>query len=118
MAGFFSDGGLGMYATLAFGLLLLAVGAMHALRPRSRPSGVFVVLTVVCLASGTLGLTLALVRTFLSAGSTGSQFAATMLGVSQSLHNLILSLVFVVLSTLLFAVGALRAALAAGREPP
>ncbi len=118
MAGFFSDGGLGMYATLAFGLLLLAVGVVHALKPRSRPSGTFVALSLVCLGSGTLGLTLALVRTFLSAGTTGGHFAATMLGVSQSLHNLILALVFVVLSTLLFAVGALRAALAAGREPP
>jgi len=105
-----------MYPTAAFGLLLLALGLSHAIRPGKRTLALFAILAVVCLTSGGLGVVLGLVATFLDSGNTGASYAATMLGASRALHNLALALGFIVLATLLLAVGNLRAALAAGPE--
>jgi hypothetical protein len=119
MMRFFVEGGLGMYPTLAFGLLLLAVGLAHAVRPGRRLVGLFTLVGAATCASGAVGATLGIVATFLHASrlAESGRFAATLAGVAESLHTLVLALVLVVLATGVLAAGALRAALAAGPEP-
>jgi hypothetical protein len=113
MLTFFAEGGLGMYPTLAFGLLLVAVAIAYAWRPARRLLALYSVLGVVELACGVLGLTLGIVTTLLYTSKLPpeSQYAVTLLGLAESLHNLVLSLAMLVLATLVLAGGILRAAL-------
>lgn len=118
MTRIFAAGGLGMYPTLAFGLLLVAVALAYALRPERRLLWLFALLGVVELATGSLGLTLGVVTTFLHVGKLPpeAQYAVTLAGVAESLHNLALSLALLVLGTLVLAAGTLRAALGPGAD--
>lgn len=113
MSRVFAAGGLGMYPTLAFGLLLVAVAVVYALRPERKLLSLFAILAVVELASGALGLTLGVVLTFLHVGELppAAQYPVTLAGIAEALHNLALSLVLLVLGTLVLAAGTLRAAL-------
>ena len=119
MAGFFAAGGIGMWPTLAFGLLLLAVGVAHALRPRPQLVRLFAGLGLVTLSCGALGTAMGVVATLMHAGQVESarQYAVRLLGFAESLGNLALALAAIVLATLVLAAGALRAARAAGPEP-
>ncbi|HEY3446660.1 MAG TPA: hypothetical protein VGK67_09870 [Myxococcales bacterium] len=118
MLTFFKEGGFGMYPTLAFGLLLLAVGVAYALKPERKLLTLFTILGIVDFLSGSLGTVMGAVATFLYVSKlpAAQQYPTTLLGLAESLHNLTLALVFLVLSTLVLAAGALRAALAAGPE--
>ena len=118
MRQFFAEGGLGMYPTLAFGLLLLAVAAAYVLNPGRRLVPLFAILATVVFLCGALGLTLGIITTFMYVEKlpAAQQYTTTLLGIAESLSNLALALVCIVLSTLILAGGALRAALAAGRE--
>lgn len=118
MATFFQEGGFGMYPTLAFGLLLLAVGVVWALKPERKLINLFIILGIVEFLSGSLGTVMGVVTTFLyvSRAPAAQQYVTTLLGLAESLHNLVLAMVFIVLSTLVLAVGYLRVALKAGPE--
>lgn len=118
MRTFFAEGGLGMYPTFAFGLLLVAVAIAYAWRPARRLLALYSVLGVVELACGVLGLTLGIVTTFLYAAKfpPESQYSVSLLGVAESLHNLVLSLAMLVLATIVLAGGILRAALRPGAD--
>jgi hypothetical protein len=109
----FQDGGLGMYPTLAFGLLLLAVGVAYALKPERKLVTLFTILGIVDFLSGALGTVMGVVATFLFVSKVPAeqQYSTTLLGLAESLHNLSLALILVVLSTLVLAAGFLRAAL-------
>ena len=119
MGEFIEAGGLGMIPTLAFGLLFLAVGIAQALLPARRLLTLFLILGLVVFVMGVLGTTMGFIQTFMAVPKLppAEQYGTMLLGLAESLHNLLLALVFVVLSTLILAGGALRAALAAGREP-
>ena len=118
MVTFFQAGGFGMLPTLAFGLLLLAVGLAYAIQPERRLVILFTILGVVEFFSGALGTVLGVVATFLAVAKVPAeqQYAITLAAVAESLHNLVLALALLVLSTLVLAAGALRAALLAGPE--
>ena len=118
MATFFREGGFGMYPTLAFGLLLLAVGVAYALKPERKLVSLFTILGIVEFLAGSLGTVMGAVTTFMYVSKVppAQQYTTTLLGLAESFHNLVLALVFVVLSTLVLAAGSLRAALAAGPE--
>ena len=107
---FFAEGGFGMYPTLAFGVLLLAVGAFDAFKPERRSNALFVTLGLVVFGCGALGFTLGVVATPYRGAKLppAEQYARTLLGVAESLHNVALALFFIVLSTLVLAVGAAR----------
>lgn len=112
----FREGGFGMYPTLAFGLLLLAVGVAYALRPERKLVSLFTILGIVDFLCGAMGTVMGVVATFLHVAKLPEpeQFATTMMGLAESLQNMALALILVVLSTLVMAGGALRAALRAG----
>ena len=118
MGWFFAEGGLGMYPTLAFGLLLLAVAVAYVLNPGRKLVPLFAGLATAVFVCGALGLSLGLISTFMAAGKLpeAQQYGTTMLGIAESLYNLDLALACIVLSTLVLAFGTLRAALAQGRE--
>lgn len=114
----FRAGGFGMVPTLAFGLLLLAVGVAYALNPERRLVSLFAILGIVDFATGVLGTAMGVVTTFLHVAKLPGpqQYPMALLGIAESLHNLALALMLVVLATLALAAGALRAALEAGPE--
>ena len=107
-----------MYPTLAFGLLLVAVALAYLLNPGRRLVPLFAILAIVVFLCGALGFTLGLVTTFMYVEKlpAAQQYSTMLLGIAESLSNLALALVCIVLSTLILAGGALRAALAAGPE--
>ncbi len=109
---FFAEGGFGMYPTLAFGVLLLAVGAFDAIKPERRSNALFVTLGLVVFGCGALGFTLGVVTTpyYVAKLPPAERYATALMGVAESLHNVALALFFIVLSTLLLAVGAARTA--------
>ncbi len=119
---FFLDGGFGMYPTTLFGLLLLAAGVACAVLPERRLVPLLVSLAVVTLGSGALGCVAGFITTFryVEKVEAARQHAIALLGISESLNNLELALIFLVLATLIASVGALRLALktrAAASQP-
>ncbi len=109
-AEFFRDGGWGMYPTTLFGILLLAAGVAYAALPERRFVPLLVSLGVVVFGSGCLGCVTGFVSTFryIQQVPEAKQSMTTLLGVSESLNNLVLAFIFIVLSTLIASVGALR----------
>ncbi len=103
-------GGWGMYPTTLFGTFALALLVRATLAP-NRPIGSAVWAALVATGlSGVLGFTAGVIRTFqaIQRLPEPDQFPVTLLGVSESMHNLGLALVFGVLAALLFAVRGLR----------
>ena len=119
MSEFMEAGGLGMYPTLAFGLLLTGLGVAHAVRPGRRLMTLFIIHGFVVMALGSLGTIMGFIQTFYAVPRLPEveQYPTMLMGLAESLHNLMLALIFIVLPTLILSAGALRAAIAAGREP-
>ena len=117
---FFRDGGWGMYPTTVFGFLLVASGALCLLRPERRFVPVVLCLGVLTLASGFLGFSTGLVTTFRylpRVEAVEQRFTIAALGCAESLNNLVLALILIVLASLLGVLAAARAAFAARAEP-
>ncbi len=119
-AEFFRDGGWGMYPTTLFGVLLLAAGVAYAALPERRFVPLLVSLGVVVFGSGCLGCVTGFVSTFryIQQVPEAKQSMTTLLGVSESLNNLVLAFIFIVLSTLIASVGALRLGLRSRTATP
>lgn len=110
MAQFYMEGGWGMYPTTLFGVLLVAAGIAYAALPERRFVPLLVSLGVVVFGSGLLGTVTGFIATFGYVGRVpeAQQRAITLAGVSESLNNLVLAFIFIVLATLIASVGALR----------
>jgi hypothetical protein len=110
MSDYFIAGGIGMYPTALFGLLLLAACVLHALRPEPTRARLGLTLGIVTFASGLLGTSLGLCMSarFISQVPKSEQLQILALGCEESLHNVVLALLLVVLGGLLASVGALR----------
>ena len=110
MAQFYMEGGWGMYPTTLFGVLLVAAGLAYAALPERRFVPLLVSLGVVVFGSGLLGTVTGFIATFGYVGRVpeAQQRAITLAGVSESLNNLVLAFIFIVLATLIASVGALR----------
>ncbi len=59
----FRDGGLGMYPTLVFGLVLLVVAGRYATRPERRYVPLLVALNLLTLSAGALGFVSGVITT-------------------------------------------------------
>ncbi|HCF62651.1 MAG TPA: hypothetical protein DFS52_32265 [Myxococcales bacterium] len=110
MSDFYLMGGWGMYPTTLFGALLVAAGIAYALLPERRFVPLLVSMGVVVFGSGVLGTVTGFINTFRHVQQLpeAQQRAITLLGVSESLNNLVLAFIFIVLATLIASVGALR----------
>lgn len=110
---FFEAGGWGMYPTLMTGFLALTSGGLYALRPEPRRVWLVVSLAAATLGSGLLSTTTGLVNTAYHAGSSrveaGARLAVLIQGTAESLHNLVLTWMVLVVTALLMSIGALRA---------
>jgi hypothetical protein len=111
MWSFFRDGGMGMFPTALFGLLLVASCVWLVVRPERRFVAVTVALSVLTLVSGALGTTLGLATTFRHLHEVPdaevSKIAA--LGCAESLNNAVLALAVCVLAAMLASAAAFRA---------
>lgn len=107
---FFEAGGWGMYPTMLFGFLFLAVTALHALRRDARHQRVSIALGTVTFASGLLGTVVGICNSvhYLAKVPREDQFLMFAMGCEESLHNLVLALILVVIGGLISAGSALR----------
>lgn len=108
----FRDGGFGMFPTLLFGLLLVAVGARYAMKPERRLVPLLVALNVLTLAAGALGFVSGIITTarYLGDVPNADRSYVAIEGLGESLNNVAMALVFVVLAALAATLGAWRIA--------
>jgi hypothetical protein len=115
---FFRDGGPGMIPTTLVGFLLVASGVLYVLRPERRFVPLLLSLGVVTLGAGLLGFVVGVVKSFHALPQLPSElrFTVAALGCAESLNNVVLALILIVVAGLLAAVAALRVARLAGRS--
>lgn len=114
-ANFFEAGGWGMYPTSLFGFLLVAAGVLFLLRPERRFVPLVLGLGVVTLGSGLLSCSVGIVNTlhYLQHIEPARKLEVATIGFAESMHNVVLALILIVLSALIACIGAWRAARAA-----
>jgi hypothetical protein len=107
---FFRDGGYGMYPTLIFGFFSLAAALLFLLRLDRRYLPVIVSCAVTTLGSGLLGCSVGIANTlrFLEKVPGEDQLKIAALGCQESLNNVVLALMLVVVVGLLTAIGTFR----------
>jgi hypothetical protein len=107
---FFKAGGFGMYPTLVFGLLLLAACVLYAMRPNARQARLAIALGIVTFAAGLLGAFSGMATSahFIPLVPKGDQVEVLALGFAESLHDVVLALMIIVLGGLIATVGAFR----------
>lgn len=111
---FFRAGGFGMYPTLALGLFLLAACVLYAIRPNPKRARVALALGGSTVASGLLGAFMGMATTahYIPQVQKSDQLEILALGFGESIHNVVLALLVVVLGCLVATVGTLRSATA------
>lgn len=111
MGMFFKAGGWGMYPTALFGFFMVMAAVLFLLRPDRRTIPLLVSTGVAAVASGFLSFATGVVNTFryLEQVDAGDQLLIAAAGTAESLHNVVLALILVVVSALIASVGALRA---------
>ena len=107
---FFKAGGFGMYPTLLFGFLLVATAALFLLRGDRRAWPMMASLGATTFCAGLLGVCMGLMNTFryLDQVTPAEKFNVAAAGTEESLHNLVLALILMVLAGLLASVGSFR----------
>jgi hypothetical protein len=108
---FYQNGGWGMYPTTIFGFFLVASALLLLLRPERRHVPLVAALGVVTLSSGVLGTSVGFINSlrYIQEVAPDQQVRLAALGCAESLNNLVLALLIVVVTGLLAAVAALRA---------
>lgn len=108
---FFEAGGWGMFPTLLFGFLVVASAVLYVLRPERKNVALVVSLSALTLGAGLLGTTVGVINTvyYSAKVEAGDQLKVIAQGSGESLHNLVLALMILVLTALLTSVGAFRA---------
>jgi hypothetical protein len=107
----FKEGGLGMFPTAVFGLLLIASAMKYAMTPEKRYVPIQIALGIMTLAAGGLGFVTGVIKSFEAIGGvTEDKRWIWMLGVGESLNNLALALLVLTIASLVAAVGAVRIA--------
>ncbi len=101
MLGFFHDGGYAMFVTLVLGALFVAASARETRRDIRLGLGALTLL------SGSVGFVLGVHVSLSAAGQAGLLHAA-MLGVAESLNNLVLSFALLATGITITTVRALR----------
>ncbi len=110
MKDFFAAGGFGMYPIAVFGFLLVAVCVLYVLRPQARYQRLAITLGITTFMTGLLGTSLGVILSarYIYHVELARQLGVFALGIEESLHNIVLALILVVLASVIFAVGALR----------
>lgn len=111
----FRLGGWGMYPTTVIGLVLVYCALRYAVTPEAARALVVRRLSVLTFTVGCLGFVTGLIKSFVAVpdGSPGSY---VIVGIGESLNNIGLALVLLVISGLAMSIGAARRAATAGPE--
>ena len=102
----FRLGGWGMYPTLIAGLALGLTAFTYAARPDPRRRQIVKALAMLTFLVSCLGFTAGVIRTFLHAAD--ADLGDLVIGVGESLHNLGLGLMLLVLAGIGTAIGTFR----------
>lgn len=107
---FFAAGGWAMYPTSIFGFMLIAACALYAMRPDQRTARLALTLGIVTFAAGLLGAFVGICNSghYIPQVPKAEQLEILALGVEESLHDVVLSLMLIVIGGLVASVGALR----------
>ena len=106
----FRDGGWGMFPTLGFGLLLLAIAIRYAVRPEHRLVPLLMSTCILTLASGALGFVSGVITTCRAIEQVDRVGTITVLGVGESLNNVAFALIFTVAAAMATSYGAWKLA--------
>lgn len=106
----FKLGGWGMFPTLICGVLTIAVSVRYAVRPERRFVPLLVSTNMLTLLAGTLGFVTGLIATatYIHQVETTKVPLITVIGAGESMHNIALALVLMMLSAVAATVGAFR----------
>jgi hypothetical protein len=105
----FRLGGFGMIPTFVFGLLTVAAAIRFAVRPDRNSGPIQITLGVATLASGGLGFTTGLIKSFAAMNNAKpGESAVWLIGTSESLYNLALAFGMVTIAAMFASAGALR----------
>lgn len=107
---YYAAGGWGMHPVSVFGFLLIGASVLYVLRPESKYRRLVSALGVVTFSAGLLGTATGISASahYIEHVEAVKQFETFTLGIDESLHNVVLALVLVVISGLIMAVGAMR----------
>jgi hypothetical protein len=107
---FYAAGGWGMHPTSIFGFFLVAASALYALRPRPASALLIALLSLVTFGAGLLGTVTGICQTlhYLEKVEPAKQLSIMALGIEESLHNIVLALILIVLGGVITVVGVLR----------
>ncbi len=116
----FQEGGWGMFPTLVFGVLLLAVAVGYARRPERRLVPLLLGLGTLTMSAGALGFVSGLITTCacISQVQAAETTTIALQGLGESLNNVAFALLFVVVAAIAASVGALKIARAAEASGP
>ncbi len=107
---FYYAGGFGMYPVTVFGFLLVVSCVLYTLRLRPHHAKLARVLSGTTVMAGLLGTATGICTTafYLPKVEQAKQLEIFALGLQESLHNLILALIFVIIASLIASAGILR----------
>ena len=109
----FHNGGWGMFPTSIMGLVLLVVAGLYARRPAKGQLGIVLGFAAMTFLAGCLGFVAGAIKTLSAAGQlndpTMSPGQLAALGISESLNNIALALVMLVLAAIVTTIGTIRA---------
>ena len=107
---FYAAGGWGMHPVSIFGFLMIAASVLFAIRPQPRLQRLAVTLGFVTFGWGLLGTAagICLSAHYIQQVEPAKQLVVLSLGVEESLHNVVLALILVIMGGLVTAIGTLR----------
>jgi Na+/proline symporter len=107
---FYAAGGWGMHPVSVFGFLLIAASVLHALRPQQKTARLALTLGMLTFAAGLLGTFTGICNSafYIQHVAKVDQVEILALGVEESLHDVVLALILVVIGGLVASVGTLR----------
>ena len=117
MVHFYVAGGWPMLPVSIFGFLLVAVSVLYALKPSPRRERLAWPLGVGTLAAGLLGTATGVCMSarYIGHVAASKQLEIFALGIEESLHDVVLALMLVVLASAIFAAGVARGKTAEAR---
>ena len=106
----FRLGGWGMFPTLICGVLAVAVSIRYAVKPERRLVPLLITTNVMTLIAGTLGFVTGVIATakYISEVETTKVGLITVIGTGESLHNIGLALILMMLAAIASTIGAAR----------
>lgn len=105
----FRLGGWGMYPTTFIGLVLLVAAVQYARHPDRRRRAITRHLTTMTLLSGVLGFVTGVIKSFIAVADLhGDDLRCAIVGFGESLNNVGLALVILILARIVLTLGAAR----------